>query len=294
MTQAGDTRFSSRHRSVIVPRVAPSTPDALKGPVVPTAPDPGRQPGRRRADRSTSARRSSAAPQADVKGTTAGRRRAETGSRTGTRSNRNATATAQPVPAPPADRPRRASRPRRRWLPTPAVAGATALVVAGIGAVVVSSSAVGSSADLRPAAPAVACRRCRADVSTTTTHRSRQATSAPPTAARAPRSSTVSRDVDRETLQQQAELQAEQRHARRSPTSPTAVQERADELRSDQWVLPVAGYHDHRHLRRGQLPVVDGPHRPRLRGRRGHADRLGRPGHGDVDRATTVRTATRP
>ncbi len=51
----------------------------------------------------------------------------------------------------------------------------------------------------------------------------------------------VSRDVGRDELQQQAELQARQRMSALQELA-EAAQDQADEMRSDQWVLPLAGY----------------------------------------------------
>ena len=155
-------------------------------------------------------------------------------------------------PRPPA---RRAHRRKRRWLPTPAVAGATALVVAGIGAVVASSGAAGS--------PSVTAHEPLRTLSVNINSDAAEGTTATDSTrltieARTPAESgdvgepsrgsdrgdtlqQVSRGVDRATLQQQAELQAEQRMQALADLA-NRVQARAEELASDQWVLPVAGY----------------------------------------------------
>jgi len=51
----------------------------------------------------------------------------------------------------------------------------------------------------------------------------------------------ISRDIDRKELEQQAELQADQRMAALQDLA-AAAQDESDELRSEQWVLPLAGY----------------------------------------------------
>jgi murein DD-endopeptidase MepM/ murein hydrolase activator NlpD len=151
---------------------------------------------------------------------------------------------------------RRAHRSKRRWLPTPAVLGATALVVAGIGAVLASSGAAGSSTvtaqnplrtlsvninsdDTATGTPS------HADSTHATIDARRYAESgdvgAPPRAGSGETLQQVSRGVDRATLQQQAELQATQRMQALADLA-NRVQARAEELRSDQWVLPVTGY----------------------------------------------------
>jgi len=58
---------------------------------------------------------------------------------------------------------------------------------------------------------------------------------------RQPNAVTVSRDIDRDTLERQAELQAQQRTTALAQMARES-QERADELQLNQWVLPVAGY----------------------------------------------------
>lgn len=118
------------------------------------------------------------------------------------------------------------SRRRRRvpWLPSPALLGATALVVAGAGAVIASSSAAAP----HPTSP-YATLAADVDSSDTVTYQ------------RGPNAVSVSRDIDRGTLERQAELQAEQRATALAELARKS-QQHADELRLDQWVLPVAGY----------------------------------------------------
>ena len=154
---------------------------------------------------------------------------------------------------------RRAHRSKRRWLPTPAVAGATALVVAGIGAVLASSGAAGSSTVTAQDPLRTLSVNINSDAGTTgstdktgrtdSTHASIDArryaesgdVGAPPRAGASEALEQVSRGVDRATLQQQAELQATQRMQALADLA-NRVQARAEELRSDQWVLPVTGY----------------------------------------------------
>ncbi len=112
-------------------------------------------------------------------------------------------------------------------------------MVAGIGAVVVSSSAVGSSADLGGSTAAL--QTLSADVSPDDAPLEAGDVGTPDGRSGAA-VVEVSRDVDRETLQEQADLQAEQRLKALADLT-DAAQKRANELRSDQWVLPVAGYH---------------------------------------------------
>lgn len=132
---------------------------------------------------------------------------------------------ADPVPAPRHSRPgsRRAPRRRRSFVPTPAVLGATALVIAGGGAVVVSSNSGGSDDNYDPAASTQLSGGVGA------------------TYARGGDVLAVSRSVDREVLAEQARLQAEQREQALTELAQES-QKRAHELEANQWVLPVAGY----------------------------------------------------
>jgi len=58
---------------------------------------------------------------------------------------------------------------------------------------------------------------------------------------RVPNGVSVSRDIDRHTLERQAELQAQQRATALAQLARKS-QQRADELQLNQWVMPVAGY----------------------------------------------------
>lgn len=118
---------------------------------------------------------------------------------------------------------RRAPRRRRSFVPTPAVLGATALVIAGGGAVVVSSNGGGSEDTYDRAASTQLSEGAGASY------------------ARGGGVLPVSRSVDREVLAEQARLQAEQREQALSELA-NESQKRAHELKANQWVLPVAGY----------------------------------------------------
>lgn len=107
-------------------------------------------------------------------------------------------------------------------MPTPAVLGAAALVIAGGGAVVVSSSGGGSADSYDSASP-------ESSLSAGTTY------------ARGGGLLQVSRSIDRETLERQTKLQAQQ-YAAAMAELRGQVQKRADELEANQWVLPVVGY----------------------------------------------------
>jgi len=123
------------------------------------------------------------------------------------------------------------ARRRNRLLPSPAVLGATALVVAGAGAVIVSSNT-------SPPAPSFPYATLAADLE-----------GAADAYGRHGNVIAISRDVDRATLQRQAEQQAEQRTKALAELA-RITQERADKLQEEQeleqelnqWVLPVAGY----------------------------------------------------
>ncbi len=115
---------------------------------------------------------------------------------------------------------RRAPR-RTSLIPTPAVLGATALVIAGGGAVIVSSNSGGNDT----ADPAAAQLTTEPDA----------------TYARGGGVIPVSRSVDRETLQRQAQMQARQRNQALADLQGKA-EKLAKELAANQWVLPVVGY----------------------------------------------------
>ena len=118
---------------------------------------------------------------------------------------------------------RAASRRRRRsFRPTPAIAGAFALVAAGIGSSVASSH---TDRDVLSA--------------------NYQTISANYTGsegdAGAGATVDVSRDFDRELLEKQAREQVAQRAVALKNLA-AKTQERADQLKKNQWVLPVTGY----------------------------------------------------
>jgi murein DD-endopeptidase MepM/ murein hydrolase activator NlpD len=119
---------------------------------------------------------------------------------------------------------RRAPRRRRSFVPTPAVLGATALVIAGGGAVIVSSNSGGGS-----------------DEAYDTANTAQLSDGAGDYYARGGGVLPVSRSVDRDVLERQAEQQAQQMMAARAELANKA-QQRAHELEANQWVLPVAGY----------------------------------------------------
>lgn len=118
---------------------------------------------------------------------------------------------------------RAATRRRRRsFRPTPAIAGAFALVAAGIGSSVASSH---TDRDVLSA--------------------NYQTISANYTGgegdAGAGATVDVSRDFDRELLEKQAKEQVAQRAVALKNLA-AKTQERADQLKKNQWVLPVTGY----------------------------------------------------
>jgi len=205
---------------------------------VPHPHDSGRSPGRRRAERPTGASRPVSGKTGHGSAGTGGRRRAETPTGASARETPDAgTSTPTSTVRTTGSRSRREPRASRRWLPSPAIAGATALVIAGVGAVLVSSGATGT-------APATAAG---GDLQTLSVHLPGNSDVAPeagdvgvPEGRSAPLVD-VSRDIDRDTLQQQAELQATQRLKALADLA-DAAQQRANELRSEQWVLPLAGY----------------------------------------------------
>jgi murein DD-endopeptidase MepM/ murein hydrolase activator NlpD len=110
-------------------------------------------------------------------------------------------------------------------VPTPAVLGAVALVVAGGGAVIVSSStaAAPQAREYTPLSSEIT-----GGIDTTGT-RLQQV--------------DVSRgiEIDRETLDEQAEIQAQQRTEALADLVDLA-NATAEEMKANQWVLPVAGY----------------------------------------------------
>jgi murein DD-endopeptidase MepM/ murein hydrolase activator NlpD len=117
---------------------------------------------------------------------------------------------------------RRAPRRRLSLIPTPAVLGATALVIAGGGAVVVSSNSGGSDDSYENAA-------------------SQPGEGVGATYARGGPAFQVSRSVDRAVVEEQARQQAEQ-YTQAMAELAARSQKRAKELEANQWVLPVVGY----------------------------------------------------
>ena len=115
-------------------------------------------------------------------------------------------------------------------VPSPAVLGAVALIVAASGAVSVSSSAASTSSTPR--------------YTTLSSDISGDADSAPGTRLQ-PVEVSRSIQVDRETLDRQAEIQAEQR-TRALADLVAKANQTAEEMKveeaTNQWVLPVAGY----------------------------------------------------
>ena len=139
---------------------------------------------------------------------------------------------------PPAGRRRaRHSKPGRpRVASVPAVIGAAALVLAGAGAVVAGTTGVsGPSDDAGPLeALSITLATGKGD-DMALTNRTHLVQGQGGELVR------VSRSVGRDDLQQQAELQARQRMAALQELA-QAAQDQANELRSNQWVLPLAGY----------------------------------------------------
>lgn len=109
---------------------------------------------------------------------------------------------------------------RRRYMPSPALAGVLALLVAGVG-----SAAVSAQTSSEPLAAGY--QTISASFTGTGTADSN--------------SPNVSRDFDRENLAAQTEDQAAQLKAALAEIA-SKTQERADELELNQWVIPVAGY----------------------------------------------------
>ena len=199
---------------------------------MPNPPDSGRPPGRRRAERPSGARRPVSGGTAQQSTAGGGRRRADTGTGTqGTPASPTTRSTA-------GSRCRREPRSRRRWLPSPAIAGATALVIAGVGAVLASSGGAGTD-------PASASD---GDLQTLSVHLPSsdvpyevEAGDVGVPEGRSAPVADVSRDIDRDTLEQQAEAMSEQRDQALADLA-DAAEQRANELRAEQWVLPLAGY----------------------------------------------------
>ncbi len=123
---------------------------------------------------------------------------------------------------PPGSRASRARARRFPGIPTPAVIGAAALVVAGIGAVAVSSAKppVMETADLQALS---------ADVSGAAAKRYD------------PNNVDVTRDFDRALLDKQVEQQAAQMSASLAALA-DKTELRSQEIKKKQWVLPLTGY----------------------------------------------------
>lgn len=123
---------------------------------------------------------------------------------------------------PPGSRSARTRTGKSRRLPTPAVIGAAALVVAGIGAVAVSSAKppVMETADFQALS---------ADVSGSSAKRYD------------PNNVDVTRDFDRALLDKQAEQQAAQLSASLAALA-DRTEARSQEIKKKQWVLPLTGY----------------------------------------------------
>jgi murein DD-endopeptidase MepM/ murein hydrolase activator NlpD len=113
-------------------------------------------------------------------------------------------------------------RGRRSFRPTPAIAGAFALVAAGIGSSVASSHT--DSDVLSANYQTISANYTGSDGD-----------------AGAGATVDVSRNFDRDLLEKQAKQQVAQRAAALKNLA-AKTQERADQLKKNQWVLPVTGY----------------------------------------------------
>jgi len=181
---------------------------------VPDSHDSGRPPGRRRAERPT--------------GQT--RKRPGSVTRSGTRTRRQSRSS--------------------RWLRSPVVAGATALAIAGVGAVLVSSGAAGTSSV--NASGGGNLQRLSVHLPSGGTAGQPEAGDVGVLGDRSAPVVDVSRGLDRETVEQQIEIQAAQRNEALADLA-DAAEQRANELRQEaqqearerraaQWVLPLTGY----------------------------------------------------
>ena len=116
----------------------------------------------------------------------------------------------------------RKRRLKRRLLPTPAMAGVLALLVAGFGSVAISS---------------------RTDSNTlAANYQNISANYTGSDSSDGGKNIDVSRDFDRDLLEKQANQQNENR-TKALEEQASKIQKVADKLKLDQWVLPVAGYH---------------------------------------------------
>lgn len=116
----------------------------------------------------------------------------------------------------------RQRRNKRKLLPTPALAGALALIVAGIGSVAISSRTDSNTLDS-------SYQTISANYSGSNAGDGGDA------------NVDISRDFDRDLLEKQANAQAQQR-AQALDQLAAKTQKRAQELKLNQWVLPVTGY----------------------------------------------------
>ncbi|MGZ5367510.1 MAG: M23 family metallopeptidase [Aeromicrobium sp.] len=117
----------------------------------------------------------------------------------------------------------RQRRNKRRLLPTPALAGALALIVAGVGSVAISSRTDSNALD--------------SSYQTISVNYSGSSSGDGGDA-----NVDISRDFDRDLLEKQANAQAQQREQALDQLA-AKTQKRAQELKLNQWVLPVTGYH---------------------------------------------------
>lgn len=114
----------------------------------------------------------------------------------------------------------RQRRAKRRLLPSPAIAGALVLVLAGVGSVAFSSRS--DSSNLAASYQKISANYTGSDGGDANVD--------------------VSRNFDRNNLQKQANAQAKQLNAALAEDA-SKIQKVADKLELNQWVLPVAGYH---------------------------------------------------
>lgn len=115
----------------------------------------------------------------------------------------------------------RKRRLKRRFLPTPAMAGALALIIAGVGSVALSSR--DDSNPLAANYQTISANYTGSDASDRN-------------------NVDISRDFDRNLLAKQANQQSENR-TKALEEQASKIQKVADKLKLNQWVLPVAGYH---------------------------------------------------
>ena len=109
---------------------------------------------------------------------------------------------------------------KRRFLPSPAIAGALVLVLAGVGSMAFSSRS--DSSNLAASYQKISANYTGSDGGDANVD--------------------VSRDFNRNDLQKQADAQAKQVVAALAQDA-SKIQKVADKLQLNQWVLPVTGYH---------------------------------------------------